>query len=203
MSETDASSKTSCLSVKKRKVNSENAPGEKEEQAEVDRIVDERGNPNDTKQRKRTKHKYLCTWIDGAPEEWVDASVLKGSEALEDWKWREEAQPEMFDTASDVEEKCKWLADLIRASERTVFLLGAGLSAPVLPTFRGTAGLRTKDAHKNQFANATVSSVKPTLAHRALVALQRHGHVYWIATQNFDDLSARSGFPTDKMSELH
>lgn len=178
-----------------------------EEQALVDRIIDERGDTTEKKSNKKKhskqKHEYLCTWMDGAAAQWVDASELEGSAALEDWQWREEAQPELFDSERVVQEKSRQLAESIRTAKRPVFLLGAGISAPVLPTFRGKNGLWTKDADKNQLASATASTVKPTLAHRALAALERHGHVHWVATQNYDDMSQRSGFPQAKLSELH
>lgn len=181
------------------------------EQADVDRIIDERQAPLLSAMKKRkpresssiSRLQYLCTWMDGAEPQWIDASELEGSAALEDWTWREDAQPEQFDDEVVVTQKCDQLIEWLQTAKRAVFLLGAGISAPVLPTFRGEAGLWTKDAHKNTKANASASHVQPTLAHRALTALEKYGHVYWVATQNYDDLMGRNGFPNEKLSQLH
>ena len=181
--------------------------------AEIECIIDERGNANDqdektSSKRKRRKkdHQYLCAWTDGEDPQWVDAVHLQGTPALEEWEYakEEEDEPEMYDTPEVLKQKCKQLAELIKNAKRPAILLGAGISAPILPTFRGKNGLWTKDAHKNEKVDAKVSDgLQPTLAHRGLVALERAGHVYWIATQNYDDLSVRSGYPESKLSELH
>mmetsp|Transcript_12989 Transcript_12989/g.17092 ORF Transcript_12989/g.17092 Transcript_12989/m.17092 type:complete len:349 (+) Transcript_12989:141-1187(+) len=176
-------------------------------EAEIDRILDERcttkrQNPGKKKQKIK---EYLCAWTDGENPQWVDAKYLKGTPALEDWTEAENDEPEEFDKPEVLQQKCQQLANLLQHAKRPTFMLGAGISAPVLPTFRGKHGLWTKDAHLNQKANAKVSDdlVAPTLAHRGLAALERSGYVYWVATQNYDDLSLRSGFPASKLSELH
>lgn len=180
------------------------------EMADVAYIIDERGGKNKRKRQstkrntKPKKHEYLCVWTDGEDPQWVDAKYLKDSTALEEWNDKEDEEPEVYDKPKVLEEKCKTLSSYIQNAKRTCFLLGAGISAPVLPTFRGKNGLWTKHAFKNEKVDAKVSDgLQPTLAHRALVALEKAGHVYWIATQNYDDLSARSGYPESKLSELH
>ena len=52
-------------------------------------------------------------------------------------------------------------------------------------------------------SNARDGLPQPTTAHRCLVDLEKAGHVYWCASQNYDNLSKRSGFPPEKTSELH
>lgn len=201
-------------------------------EAEIAYILDERGgeidddkhkqNDKSTKQRKsqksssrsssrskrqKTKHEFLCAWTDGEDPQWVEAEYLEGTPALEEWMDKEEDDDdniEEFDSKKVLKEKCTSLATLLKAAKRPCFLLGAGISAPVLPTFRGRNGLWTKDAHKNEKADAKVSDgLQPTLAHRAITALEKAGYVYWVATQNYDDLSVRSGYPESKLSELH
>lgn len=186
-----------------------------EEEAEIARIIDERGGdepkPSSKKKKRGGKKKttqttglqYLCAWTDGEPPQWVDAVHLEGTPALEDWLWREEVLPEIRDAPAVVKEKCAMLCKWFKAAKRPTFMLGAGISASVLPTFRGKAGLWTKDAHLNEMSANSAAQVDPTLAHRALVALEKVDRVYWVATQNYDDLSAKSGYPVSKLSELH
>uniref|UniRef100_A0A7S2MLZ1 protein acetyllysine N-acetyltransferase n=1 Tax=Helicotheca tamesis TaxID=374047 RepID=A0A7S2MLZ1_9STRA len=200
------SNKSRTLAKKKKKE-------EKTEDAYIERILDERGGdvgdePKATKngrksKRKKVPHQYLCSWVDGAEPQWVDASYLEGTPALEEWEDAEDEEEETHDPPDLVESKCAELCEWLKTAKRPTFLLGAGISAPVLATFRGKAGLWTKNAHENPLAEVTASTAQPTKAHRALAVLERNGYVNWVATQNYDDLSARSGFPTSKLSELH
>mmetsp|Transcript_20669 Transcript_20669/g.50765 ORF Transcript_20669/g.50765 Transcript_20669/m.50765 type:complete len:336 (+) Transcript_20669:152-1159(+) len=174
------------------------------EEAEIECILDERGNDNGKKKKRKQTHEYLCAWTDGQEPQWVAAKYLKGTLALEEWENQEEEEPEIFDSPEVLTEKCHSLAQLIQNAKRTSILLGAGISAPILPTFRGKHGLWTKGAHHNKKANAKVSDgLQPTLAHEGLVALEKAGFIYYKATQNYDDLSSRSHFPAHKLSELH
>jgi len=187
------------------------------EEAEIECILDERGggttsssssssSRRNNKRRKRNpKHEYLCAWTDGEDPQWVDAKYLQNTRALEDWEEAEDEQIEHHDSPIDLQRKCQTLAQWIKAAKRPCFLLGAGISAPVLPTFRGKNGLWTKGKHKNKKASVKVSDndVQPTKAHRGLVALEKNGFVNFLVTQNYDDLSSKSGFPENKLSELH
>lgn len=186
--------------------------------AEIACILDERRREEDTSsvetkkkkqrnnKRQKKKHEYLCAWTDGEDPQWVDAVHLEGTPALREWEnAKEEADiPEIHDPPEVLQQKCLNLAQMMKKAKRPVFLLGAGISAPVLPTFRGKNGLWTKNAYKNKKANVKVSDgIVATVAHRGLVELEKAGYVHFVVTQNYDDLSVRSGFPESKLSELH
>jgi len=141
--------------------------------------------------------------MDGAKPQWIDASYLEGTLALEEWEEAEEEEEETHDPPDFVSSKCSTLCEWIKEAKRPCFLLGAGISAPVLATIRGRAGLWTKKAYENPLAEQKASAAQLTKAHRALISLECAGHVNWIATQNYDALSAGSGFPTSKLSKLH
>ncbi|CAG7847483.1 NAD-dependent protein deacylase SIR4 {ECO:0000255/HAMAP-Rule:MF_03161} {ECO:0000255/HAMAP-Rule:MF_03161}; AltName: Full=Regulatory protein SIR2 homolog 4 {ECO:0000255/HAMAP-Rule:MF_03161}; Flags: Precursor [Serendipita indica DSM 11827] len=51
--------------------------------------------------------------------------------------------------------------------------------------------------------SVTVREAKPNIAHYSLTALEHHGFVNRLITQNVDGLHARSGFPKEKLLELH
>ncbi|EDQ88330.1 uncharacterized protein MONBRDRAFT_9140 [Monosiga brevicollis MX1] len=163
-----------------------------EEQADIDRILEERG--------RGRKKEYLCSWMDGAEPQWVAARYLKGTVALDEWRDAEDEVPEIREPEAEWRPKVEQLARWLQEAQRPCILLGAGISAPVLPTFRGAGGLWTKRAKRQA---ASTEPLAPTAAHEALVALERKGHVDWLATQNYDNLTARSGFPMSKVSELH
>ncbi len=150
------------------------ANDETTEMADIDRILKEKG--------KGSKKKYLVSWMDGAEPEWVDATHLDGTEALDDWENAEDEIPEEHDHPDQVAAKCAQLATWLGEAKRPVYLLGAGISASVLPTFRGKGGLWTKNATTVKKTSASSSSSSssssshlpsPTVAHEALVALEK------------------------------
>jgi len=163
-----------------------------EEEADVDRIIDER--------TRKKKKQYLCTWMDGAPAQWVDAHYLTGSKAEEDWECAESDEEELRDSEEEIEMKCATLKQWFDEAKRPVFYLGAGISAPVLPTFRGKGGLWTRNP---QTKKGTNTQIQPTQAHYGIAELEKRGKVHWCVSQNYDDLSRRAGFPYNKLSELH
>jgi NAD-dependent deacetylase len=113
------------------------------------------------------------------------------------------------------------LAELIRGARSVVALTGAGISVPSgIPDFRspGTGLWENVDpmevAHIDAFrANpvrfwsfygqrfATLSGKLPNGAHRALVAMEAHGLLDAVITQNIDMLHRRAG--TRELVEVH
>lgn len=181
------------------------------EMADVGSITKEKIN-------KQGGKSFLCTWMDGGKPSWVSEEDLEGTEALEEWNWKEDAVAEEFDSEDIVAAKCATLIDWIRKGKRTSWLVGAGLSASAgLPTFRGTNGLWTRGASqpappkgkgkKRKASAATAANApdlpEPTVAHRALVSLEKAGFVHCLASQNYDDILGRAGFLREKMAELH
>eukprot|EP00056_Hartaetosiga_gracilis_P000922 m.41365 g.41365 ORF g.41365 m.41365 type:complete len:385 (+) comp10418_c0_seq1:191-1345(+) len=163
------------------------------EEADVDRILEEKG--------KGKRKKYLCSWMDNAPPQWVKAADLEGTVALDEWITATENLEEEFEDEEVVKTKSKTLAGWVKSARRPCILVGAGLSAPVLPTFRGKGGLWTRNPVA--FDPSKGPPPPPTTAHKALVALAKAGFVYHLGSQNYDDILGRAGFPLEKMSELH
>ena len=113
------------------------------------------------------------------------------------------------------------LADLIRSSERTVALTGAGISVPSgIPDFRspGTGLWENVDpmevAHIDVFLNdparfwsyyrprfGMLADKQPNPAHRALAALEERGMLDAVITQNIDTLHRRAG--SRRVVEVH
>ena len=113
------------------------------------------------------------------------------------------------------------LSVLLAAATKVMVLTGAGLSAPSgIPTYRGRGGKWTamqpvlhgefvSDAGKRaeQWGRScddleAFSAAGPNAGHRALARLAGRTETF-LATQNVDGLHAESGFPADRMVELH
>ncbi|XP_011822745.1 PREDICTED: NAD-dependent protein deacetylase sirtuin-6 isoform X3 [Mandrillus leucophaeus] len=113
--------------------------------------------------------------------------------------------PEIFDPPEELERKVWELARLVRQSSSVVFHTGAGIStASGIPDFRGPHGVWTMEERglAPKF-DTTFESARPTQTHMALVQLERVGLLRFLVSQNVDGLHVRSGFPRDKLAELH
>ena len=114
------------------------------------------------------------------------------------------------------------IARVWRDAERVVVLTGAGIStASGIPDFRSPGGrweryqpvsiqdfLASEEARREywQYKSDTwqlISSAQPNAAHRALAELGRANRVHLLVTQNVDGLHERSGFPTDRLINIH
>ena len=83
---------------------------------------------------------------------------------------------------------------------------GAGIStAAGIPDFRGPNGVWTKQRRGEEAPKASVpfEQARPSLTHQALLGLHRAKKLQYLCSQNVDCLHLRSGFPRDKLAELH
>ncbi|ELR25303.1 SAP domain containing protein [Acanthamoeba castellanii str. Neff] len=170
---------------------------EEDEMAEIDYIVKERTVP-------RSKRKeYLVRWVDGAEDGWLPESDLRGTPALKEWKDAippEDEAPALPPHRLDA--LVVQLAKLVEASRRMVVYTGAGISTSAgIPDFRGKNGLWVRGAPKRAVVELT--TIEPTPTHRVLAELERMGKVHFIVSQNYDNLHIKSGFPKEKLAELH
>ncbi|XP_032321807.1 NAD-dependent protein deacetylase sirtuin-6 isoform X4 [Camelus ferus] len=113
--------------------------------------------------------------------------------------------PEVFDPPEELEQKVWELAQLVWQSSNVVFHTGAGIStASGIPDFRGPHGVWTMEEQglAPKF-DTTFENARPTKTHMALVQLERVGLLRFLVSQNVDGLHVRSGFPRDKLAELH
>uniref|UniRef100_A0A2K6BFH8 protein acetyllysine N-acetyltransferase n=1 Tax=Macaca nemestrina TaxID=9545 RepID=A0A2K6BFH8_MACNE len=107
--------------------------------------------------------------------------------------------PEIFDP------RRSWSGKVWELSSHVVFHTGAGIStASGIPDFRGPHGVWTMEERglAPKF-DTTFESARPTQTHMALVQLERVGLLRFLVSQNVDGLHVRSGFPRDKLAELH
>ncbi|XP_050951791.1 NAD-dependent protein deacetylase sirtuin-6 [Labeo rohita] len=113
--------------------------------------------------------------------------------------------PEVFDKPEELKTKVETLAQWIRESQYMVVHSGAGISTSTgIPDFRGPNGVWTMEERgETPHFNTTFEDARPSLTHMALLQLQRTGHLKYLISQNVDGLHLRSGFPRDRLSELH
>ncbi|XP_061456746.1 NAD-dependent protein deacylase sirtuin-6 isoform X1 [Rhineura floridana] len=113
--------------------------------------------------------------------------------------------PEFFDPPDELDRKVHQLADLIRDASHVVFHTGAGIStASGIPDFRGPNGVWTMEERGlSPKFDTTFENARPSKTHMALLGMQRAGILRFLVSQNVDGLHVRSGFPRDKLAELH
>src|SRR5881409_2530385 len=114
------------------------------------------------------------------------------------------------------------LADAWRQARRVVVLTGAGLStASGIPDFRSPGGRweryqpvplpeflaseRAREAYWRYKGETwqLIRAAEPNAAHAALTDLARAGRIDLLVTQNVDGLHERSGFPADRLVNIH
>ena len=103
----------------------------------------------------------MCSWIDGAEPQWVDVKHIKRTVALQEWKDAEAKEPEMHDEKSLWTGNTAQPAEWLKTAKHSCFLTGAGVAAPLLPTFKGKNGLWTKFANPMK-KQSKLSELSPT-----------------------------------------
>lgn len=113
--------------------------------------------------------------------------------------------PETFDSPEELKTKVETLAEWIRESQYMVVHSGAGISTSTgIPDFRGPNGVWTMEERgETPHFNTTFEDARPSLTHMALLQMQRTGRLKYLISQNVDGIHVRSGFPRDRLSELH
>ncbi|APQ14011.1 NAD-dependent protein deacylase [Pseudomonas oryzihabitans] len=116
---------------------------------------------------------------------------------------------------------------LLERAERVLFITGAGLSADSgLPTYRGLGGLYNGLTEEGipieaalsgsmlrqrpdicwrylaQIGRACVAAA-PNAAHQAIADFGRRQPAAWVLTQNIDGFHRRSGYPPERLIEIH
>jgi len=102
--------------------------------------------------------------------------------------------------------ECVKIAKLLARSRHAVCYTGAGISTGEganLPTIRGKLGISASQLKEEDFDPASISTLRPTRAHMALVALHASGVVRFVATQNIENLHRLSGLPDAALWEAH
>lgn len=153
----------------------------------------------------RGKKELEVEWEDGT-RSWIERKLLEGQDAVKEWDEQEAEEPEVICDAqtlhTQVQQLAQWMKAVSSEPRRIVFHVGAGMSAEDgVPTFRGVGGLWTRG--RADLTNFDLAKVEPGYPYRAMVALERAGYVYWVVTQNYDNLFRKSGFPSEKLSEVH
>ncbi|CAH8502320.1 unnamed protein product [Heterobilharzia americana] len=113
--------------------------------------------------------------------------------------------PEVFDDECQLNLKVDELANLVHESKYVVVHTGAGISTSTgIPDFRGPNGVWTLEKlGKKPKLSVSFEKAVPSLAHRALVEMEKRDIIQFLVTQNIDGLHLRSGFPRDRLAILH
>lgn len=112
------------------------------------------------------------------------------------WTTGKVALPELVESPSELDDKARQLANLIRQSKHFIVFTGAGISTSAgIPDFRGPEGAWTLLAQGRERTTETTSPLQaiPTATHMALVALQDGGLLKYVVSQNCDGLHRKSG----------
>ena len=101
-----------------------------------------------------------------------------------------------------LEKLAAWICD----ARIVVWFTGAGISTESgLPDFRGPNGLRTR-ARKGlprPKLRKPFDELEPNAAHLAIVEFEALGKCDFLVSQNVDNFHLKSGFPFEKLAELH
>ena len=108
--------------------------------------------------------------------------------------------------SGDESEKCVQLGRWVGEAGYIVWFTGAGISTESgIPDYRGPEGVWTRrDAGlPPPKARVPTNQAQPNRTHLALVELEKRGKAQFLISQNVDGLHLASGFPGEKLAELH
>jgi len=128
-----------------------------------------------------------------APEKtWECSEKPRNDHDAPDWL----TASEFTDSKEACRLKVKQLAELMRASKKTVIYSGAGISkgSGIGQAARGSGGVK-------RIANS--QTAQPTPTHYALGALAQAGLIHGWVQQNHDGLPQKAGFPQEDINEIH
>ena len=105
----------------------------------------------------------------------------------------------------DLDGRIETFAGMMFQSKRIVVFTGAGISTESgLPDFRGPDGVWTRrDKGLPSRPMGDWTEVEPNVAHMAIVELQEMGKLYFLISQNVDNLHLKSGIRPEFLAELH
>jgi len=104
---------------------------------------------------------------------------------------------------------------MIKNSKHFIAFTGAGLStsagipdfrsgvSTILPTGPGAWEKLATGVRPKPKLQVAIEQAIPTPSHMALIALEKAGYLKFLISQNVDGLHRKSGFPVDKLAELH
>lgn len=105
-----------------------------------------------------------------------------------------------------LEKRLNLLAGLIEQSDKLVIFTGAGISTESgLPDFRGPDGLWTRRDKGLPVNSSTLdwSKSEPNSGHLAILELQKLDKLWFLISQNIDNLHLKSGIKPELLAELH
>lgn len=106
------------------------------------------------------------------------------------------------DTQAKLETLSKWICD----AKTILWFTGAGISTESgTPDFRGPDGIWTREDKKlpPHEMMTPLEEIEPNPAHYAIVQFEKIGKCDFLVSQNCDNLHLKSGFPLEKLAELH
>lgn len=108
--------------------------------------------------------------------------------------------------SAETQAKLDTLAMWITDATTVVWFTGAGISTESgLPDFRGPDGAWTRrdQGLPPPVPTRRLSEIRPNPAHQAIVELEKIAKCSFLISQNVDNLHLVSGYPFDKLAELH
>jgi len=128
----------------------------------------------------------------------------------------DEEKKEFLDSPEELKTKVSILAQMILCSNHFIAFTGAGISTSAgIPDFRSGVNtilptgpgawekLSTGFKPTKPLVKKPMLKALPTKTHMAFVQLEKSGFLKFLISQNVDGLHRRSGFPPDKLAELH